>query len=454
MTATHRAICEQELLRHLGWVRGLALRLVGDMTRADDLTQEVCRAALESPPREVLLGSGLRAWLRSVARFLARDILRGEKRLASREARASRVAATPSTFDVVARNALVQQVSHAVMALPEPYRSTVLYRYLDGLRPAEIALQTKVACATVRTRLSRGLEMLRPLLARQGIDGSVLGALFVLPANGGVVTAKVSTVGGVAIMASKVKAVTGLAVLGGAGVLYSVFSPPMHGALPEPDAAAPALSVATGPQQATAGPREPVINLRGQEPVRRTPLPPPPAKEPEPAPASPSMLAFSPDGVKVLYGRLDPDTGEFERMARLYEEAKRGLAASQVTLPDGFHMEPYESGALSAAGMIRNGTRVDAWSEWHEDGTQKAQGEYVHGERHGPWTFWSPDGQIVSAGQYLYGMKEGEWVDRGEGGERSTATYRGGKKYGVERIWNPDGSVKSETTWYADVAVK
>ena len=166
------------------------------------------------------------------------------------------------------------------------------------------------------------------------------------------------------------------------------------------------------------------------------------------------MFTLSPDGVKVLYGRLDPDTGEFERMARLYEAAKRDLAASQVPLPDGFHMEPYESGALSAAGMIRNGSRVDAWSEWHDDGTQKAQGEYVHGERHGPWTFWGPAGQIVSAGQYLYGRKEGEWVDHGEGGERSTATYRGGKKYGVERVWNPDGAVKSETTWYADVMVK
>ncbi len=97
MTATHRAICEQELLRHLGWVRGLALRLVGDVTRADDLTQEVCRAALESPPRQALFGSGLRAWLRSVTRFLARDILRGEKRLASRQARASRGATPPSS---------------------------------------------------------------------------------------------------------------------------------------------------------------------------------------------------------------------------------------------------------------------------------------------------------------------------------------------------------------------
>ena len=57
-----------------------------------------------------------------------------------------------------------QRVADAVRALPEPYRSTLLYRYLDELPMRAVAERTGVPEATVRKRLERGLQLLRERL--------------------------------------------------------------------------------------------------------------------------------------------------------------------------------------------------------------------------------------------------------------------------------------------------
>jgi hypothetical protein len=53
------------------------------------------------------------------------------------------------------------------MELPEPYASTVLHHYLDGLSTTEIARSTGCASATVRKRLERARAMLRDKLDRE-----------------------------------------------------------------------------------------------------------------------------------------------------------------------------------------------------------------------------------------------------------------------------------------------
>ena len=62
-------------------------------------------------------------------------------------------------------------LAKTVLALVEPYRTTVLLRYFEGLSSAEIARRTGVPSATVRWRLMRALEELRGKLdARHGGD--------------------------------------------------------------------------------------------------------------------------------------------------------------------------------------------------------------------------------------------------------------------------------------------
>jgi hypothetical protein len=64
---------------------------------------------------------------------------------------------------------LEQLAVRALLALEEPHREALLLRYLRGLEPAEIAARQGVPASTVRTRIARGLELVRTRLdARHG----------------------------------------------------------------------------------------------------------------------------------------------------------------------------------------------------------------------------------------------------------------------------------------------
>ena len=73
----------------------------------------------------------------------------------------------PATDEVVARANMHQSVVRAVMELDEPYRTAVLLRYFDDLSCREIAERLEVPIETVRTRVKRGVLMLRTRLDEQ-----------------------------------------------------------------------------------------------------------------------------------------------------------------------------------------------------------------------------------------------------------------------------------------------
>ena len=116
-----RTIPHEDLLGQLGWVQRLARKLAGDANVAADVTQDVW---LRTQGRGLESG-GLQRWLRAVTRGLVRDSRREAGRRQSREHAAVRPEAQPSASEVVERNAMQQRVSAAVVALDEPYRSTI-----------------------------------------------------------------------------------------------------------------------------------------------------------------------------------------------------------------------------------------------------------------------------------------------------------------------------------------
>jgi RNA polymerase sigma-70 factor (ECF subfamily) len=59
------------------------------------------------------------------------------------------------------------EIRQKVMSLPEPFREAVTLCYFDGLKPSEAADVLDVPSATVRTRLARGLALLRLRLGSQ-----------------------------------------------------------------------------------------------------------------------------------------------------------------------------------------------------------------------------------------------------------------------------------------------
>ncbi len=148
----------------LRWLSGLARALIGDAHAADDLVQETVVAALEG---QLPVGEARRPWLRSVARRLAARRFRADDRRHRRESATARPEALPDTADLVARAEVAEQLAALTRTLPEPFRRTLLLRFLEGLSPEEIARRERKPTDTVRYRVRRGLALLREALERR-----------------------------------------------------------------------------------------------------------------------------------------------------------------------------------------------------------------------------------------------------------------------------------------------
>ncbi|MEM7200824.1 MAG: carboxypeptidase regulatory-like domain-containing protein [Planctomycetota bacterium] len=153
----------EALLTEIQWLRRLAARLVGDPHAAEDLAQQAALAGCGAG-REA--ARDRRGWLTGVTRKLALQGARGEARRRRREQAASRDEAAPATDELVARVEVHRHVTEAVLALREPYRSTVLLRFFEDLSAEAIAHRHRVAVSTVRVRLARALAELRRRLDR------------------------------------------------------------------------------------------------------------------------------------------------------------------------------------------------------------------------------------------------------------------------------------------------
>jgi RNA polymerase sigma-70 factor (ECF subfamily) len=169
MEDTVHPIDPQQLAQHTERLRALVTRLVEDPARADDIVQETHLVALTRPQRR---GVPLFAWLAGVARNLALHDRRATVRRTRHERTASiSSGAISQPDDAVERADFLRVVLAELVALDEPYRATLLLRFVDGLEPREIAARTGVPGATVRSRLLRGVEILRERLdARHGGD--------------------------------------------------------------------------------------------------------------------------------------------------------------------------------------------------------------------------------------------------------------------------------------------
>lgn len=203
-----------ELIAHDAWLRAVARSLLRDPNAVDDVVQETYLAAHEHVSAG---GAGSRPWLRRVILNFARLRNRSEGNRRRRERAVARGHAVPSVAEMVGREETRRRVSRAVLALEEPYRSAILYRYFEGLPPRAIARESGVSREAIEGRLKRAIRMLRARLeAEFGDRDSLRGALgAIAPALGSTGTAATaSPVIGAAIMASKIKA--GLVAIAGA----------------------------------------------------------------------------------------------------------------------------------------------------------------------------------------------------------------------------------------------
>lgn len=151
----------EALLAEAAWLKRLALTLAGDADDADDLVQESWIAAWR---REPDTSRPLRPWLGKVLRDRSRMRRRGEARRTQREAAAPGADEGAGADELLDQARLHRLLVDLVLELDEPYRSTVLARYIDGQSSASIAKRLDIPESTVRWRLHEALARLRARL--------------------------------------------------------------------------------------------------------------------------------------------------------------------------------------------------------------------------------------------------------------------------------------------------
>lgn len=158
-------------------IRGAIFRIVGSEDEARDLCQEAFFKAyrhLGTFKQEARFSS----WLYQIALNLCRDRLRRRRGRTMvslddvDEGGLGMVESRPSPLDLVEGRDLRRRVAAAVAALPEEQREVIVLKEYQGLTFLEIAQALDVPISTVKTRLYRGLVLLRGRLEREGIRGA------------------------------------------------------------------------------------------------------------------------------------------------------------------------------------------------------------------------------------------------------------------------------------------
>jgi RNA polymerase sigma factor (sigma-70 family) len=152
---------ERELEREGAWLRRAAHALTSDPGIAEDAAQA---AWIQAWRHRSLKGRAVsRGWLKRVLWNSVRGQVRDDARRSVRE----QAAAVPEDFnsgDPLQRIELRRMTLDAIESLEEPYRSTIVDRFLDGLSIAEIARRSGSPRKTVETRSRRGVLMLKEAL--------------------------------------------------------------------------------------------------------------------------------------------------------------------------------------------------------------------------------------------------------------------------------------------------
>ncbi|MEE8133720.1 MAG: sigma-70 family RNA polymerase sigma factor [Gemmatimonadales bacterium] len=167
---------EEEALPHLDAVYRVALRLSGNETQAEDLTQETMMKAYRSwsQYRE---GTNARAWLLTILRNTFINEYRRTRRMGPTvditEVESFTVFRDVQEVDPEGRffdDIVDDEVLRAVDALPEEFRETLVLSDIEGLPYAEIAKITEVPVGTVKSRLFRARQALQAQLYDYAVE--------------------------------------------------------------------------------------------------------------------------------------------------------------------------------------------------------------------------------------------------------------------------------------------
>ncbi|MGH2406153.1 MAG: sigma-70 family RNA polymerase sigma factor [bacterium] len=150
----------EDLVRiHQDRIYNLAYRITGNHEDANDAAQDAFVRAYQA-----LAGfrqdAAFSTWLYRIATNAALDLVRRRPAIPPVELPADQPGAADPAVEVQ-RQEVHRRVHMAVGHLPAEYRAVVVLRDLQGLAYEEIARVLRIPIGTVRSRLSRGREVLR-----------------------------------------------------------------------------------------------------------------------------------------------------------------------------------------------------------------------------------------------------------------------------------------------------
>lgn len=142
---------------------GLCIRLMGQREQAEEVLQEAfIRIWHHAGEYHEERGSPM-AWMLTIARYLALDILRTRKRNtgpAEQEVSDDR----PGPFELSLRDADAQALNGCIESLSEEQRSSILMCYYRGFTHEELASALDTPLGTVKSWIRRGLSYLKRCL--------------------------------------------------------------------------------------------------------------------------------------------------------------------------------------------------------------------------------------------------------------------------------------------------
>ncbi len=156
------------------FVYNLAFRYTGNRAEAEDLTQEAMVRVYRF--MDSFRGGAFRSWLYRIVTNLFLTRVRRERRLPRQSL--ERVLSDGETLEealpdrsedpgeLVEQTGIQDHVHLALGTLPDPFRTALILRDVEGLAYEEIAAALDVPIGTVRSRISRARDLFRKELNR------------------------------------------------------------------------------------------------------------------------------------------------------------------------------------------------------------------------------------------------------------------------------------------------